>query len=185
MNAVFKYIYAQPFWRIMLIMAIFIVGWGVFNRKGFDKHRGGILKRINFILFIVAVSAILSTTVIFRTVEIRELCFVPFYSFVLAKEQPEFYRSMLMNICLFVPFGLTMPYILKGDSKSRFKATVRDALIYSIAIEVMQYVFLIGRAEIDDVICNVLGTTVGCLSYLISVALKKAKNAMVERFEEE
>ena len=53
-------------------------------------------------------------------------------------------------------------------------------MFFSVIIEVIQYVLHIGRAEIDDVICNTFGATVGCFSYLVSVISKTTKNTTIK-----
>ena len=58
------------------------------------------------------------------------------------------------NIFLFIPFGLLFP-------SNRFRIVCFSAMVFSIAIEVAQYLFMLGLAEIDDVICNTLGAAVG------------------------
>ena len=82
---------------------------------------------------------------------------------------------MQLNIILFMPFGMSLPFIL--PEKLRFKPliTVCIALIISVTIEVCQYIFNIGMSEVDDVIMNTLGTALGTVSYLlVSLILKKS-----------
>ncbi len=99
---------------------------------------------------------------------------IPFSSFSMVEEIPGIYRSMQLNIILFMPFGMSLPFIL--PEKLRFKPliTVCIALIISVTIEVCQYIFNIGMSEVDDVIMNTLGAAIGTLSYLlVSLILKK------------
>ena len=44
---------------------------------------------------------------------------MPFVGLIEAQTQPEMYRSMLMNVFLFVPFGLSMPHILPEKTPSK------------------------------------------------------------------
>ena len=97
-----------------------------------------------------------------------EVILIPFYSFVEAQKQPELYRSMLMNVFLFFPLGLTLPYALPEKWNRKGLLTIFLALVFSIGIELAQYQFHLGRAETDDVICNTLGCVIGTLSYVIS-----------------
>lgn len=75
---------------------------------------------------------------------------------------------MLMNVFLFVPFGLTAPNVL-----SRLKRlwpvifTVVSAFILSVAIEFTQYYFHLGRCEMDDVIMNTLGAAIGTVPVIL------------------
>lgn len=75
-----------------------------------------------------------------------------------------FFRNVIGNILLFIPFGLFISYIIK--CKNIIPAFILT-LLTSISIEFTQ--ILIGRtADIDDVILNVLGGVFGYLIYKIS-----------------
>ena len=81
----------------------------------------------------------------------------------------------LQNILFFIPFGVLFP-------NKRWWATVLLAAVFSILIEVIQFVGGYGLAELDDVICNVLGAMIG---FWISICFKKvfckqAKERMVD-----
>ena len=110
----------------------------------------------------------------------RELILMPFHSFVEARSQREMYREMLMNVFLFVPLGVTMPFALHKNSltvrSQRRKIilfTIAFALILSVVIESIQFFFALGRAETDDVLCNTLGTALGTLSFLLFLSGRK------------
>jgi glycopeptide antibiotics resistance protein len=75
---------------------------------------------------------------------------------------------MLMNVFLFFPLGLTLPYALPEKWNRKGLLTIFLAQVFSIGIELAQYHFHLGRAETDDVICNTLGCVIGTLSYVIS-----------------
>ncbi len=72
-----------------------------------------------------------------------------------------FYRNIIGNILLFIPFGFFTSYYLKLDKKSFvFFLT----LIISIVIEAIQ--LKIGRAfDVDDIILNITGGMIGYLLY--------------------
>lgn len=98
----------------------------------------------------------------------------PIYSFELAKIQPEFYREMLMNIFLFVPLGLSLPYVLSiRQGKYVIIKSIVIGLLLSIIIEYCQYYFCIGTCEVDDAIMNGIGVIIGCTSYLIISMMKE------------
>ena len=62
----------------------------------------------NFVLFCAAVIAILCATILNRTPGNYELILTPFAALSAARQQPELYREMLMNVFLFFPLGLTL-----------------------------------------------------------------------------
>ena len=61
----------------------------------------------------------------------------------------------IQNILLFVPFGFLFPV------KDKTKDCILCALVLSIAIEITQFVTVMGWCEIDDVISNTLGAIIG------------------------
>lgn len=77
-----------------------------------------------------------------------------------------FYRNVIGNIALFIPFGFFTSFYLKLEKK-RFVLFL--TMLISLVIEFIQ--LNIGRAfDVDDIILNVVG---GCLGYLIYRILDK------------
>ena len=72
-----------------------------------------------------------------------------------------FYRNIIGNIIMFIPFGFFTAYYLKLNKKSIiFYLT----LIVSIVIELIQ--LKIGRAfDVDDIILNMAGSLIGYFAY--------------------
>jgi glycopeptide antibiotics resistance protein len=97
-----------------------------------------------------------------RMVELR-----PLYSFVNAKIQPEIYRTLIMNMLLFIPFGMTFPFALSNRFINRVAITIVSAAVMSILIEFAQFCFRLGLCETDDVIMNTLGAVLGTISYVL------------------
>lgn len=72
-----------------------------------------------------------------------------------------FYRNIVGNIIMFIPFGFFTSYYLKLDKK-RFIFYL--ALIVSVVIELIQ--LKIGRAfDVDDIILNMVGSLLGYFLY--------------------
>lgn len=70
-----------------------------------------------------------------------------------------FFNAVVMNIILFVPFSLFLYLISK-----RLVLTLLISFLFSVFIEVMQYILPIGRiSNVDDVILNTIGAIIGCL----------------------
>ena len=74
----------------------------------------------------------------------------------------EFLRLFLGNIGWFVPFGFLMLMLLKN--KSVLRVTVLGFL-FSFVIEIFQFIFRKGVAELDDLILNTIGVIIGCFLY--------------------
>ena len=78
--------------------------------------------------------------------------------------------GVINNVWLFVPFGASLYMQLK---KKRFLLV---PLLFSLAIEVTQYVTSLGIAELDDLFGNTLGGAIGFLAaYELSTAIKMLK----------
>ena len=72
-----------------------------------------------------------------------------------------FYRNIVGNIIMFIPFGFFTSYYLKLDKK---RIIFYLALIVSVVIELIQ--LKIGRAfDVDDIILNMVGSLLGYFLY--------------------
>ena len=161
MHKLFLFIYRQPLHRILFWMLLLIFLWGYL---GYREGRRLRWRFLNFLLFAGTAAAIFYMTVFTRGESAGEAVLVPFQSFQAAKLQPEMYRSMLMNVFLFVPLGLSLPFVLgKGRLPEFF--TVVLALTFSAGIEYLQYRYALGWCEVDDVIMNTLGAVLGTLAH--------------------
>ena len=131
----------------------------------------------NFVLFCAAVIAILCATILNRTPGNYELILTPFAALSAARQQPELYRAMLMNVFLFFPLGLTLSNALpqKWHRWGRIILTTLVGCALSAGIEYAQYRYALGMAEVDDVICNTLGAFIGSTSLLIAHAIEKSR----------
>lgn len=80
-----------------------------------------------------------------------------------------FYKNVLGNMLLFVPFGYFVNYILKNR---KFIIGTTLTLITSLSIELIQ--MNIGRSfDIDDIILNIIGGIVGYIIYVILYNIKE------------
>lgn len=74
-----------------------------------------------------------------------------------------FFNAIIMNIVLFIPFSMCLYLISK-----RLIFTFFVSLLFSVGIEVMQYILPIGRiSNVDDVILNTTGALIGIIFGLI------------------
>lgn len=105
---------------------------------------------------------------------------IPFHSYraVLAGENKEILRSNFMNVVLFYPVGLLACELLPKDwcrAKKVILTVVLFALL-SAGIEVCQYHFALGQAEVDDVIHNTLGALIGTMVSSMHISGRKLKS---------
>lgn len=165
------YIYRRPLSVIVLFMAMAVIVWGVLPSRIAAKY----WRRGNAILMLLMLAAILYVTLLNRSEGSTGLVLLPFAAFAAARQQPELYREMLMNVFLFFPLGLTLSNALpqKWHRWGRIAFTALVGCILSAGIEYAQYRYALGMAEVDDVICNTLGAFVGSTSLLIAHAIEK------------
>ena len=86
-----------------------------------------------------------------------------------------FLRLFLGNIGWFVPFGFLIPFLLQR--KTFWKVTCGGCL-FSFLIEVLQFIFRKGYAELDDLILNTLGCMLGygIYHFFTKTKWKRTKN---------
>lgn len=73
-------------------------------------------------------------------------------------------RETIYNSVVFIPFGVLLSVNLKRASFWRRLALI---FIFSLAVEVIQFVFAIGVTDITDVITNTSGGLVGLILYAV------------------
>lgn len=99
---------------------------------------------------------------------------MPFASYQAAWYQfhPVEWRNLILNICMFVPFGLMLP-VASEKFRKPWK-TYLAGFAFTLLIEMLQIVFKRGIFETDDLINNLLGTIIGYgLFSLIFAAVKR------------
>jgi len=74
------------------------------------------------------------------------------------------------NILVFIPFGLLFP-------QKQLRLLILTALVFSSTIEIVQFAGNLGWCEIDDVICNTLGSVLGWFLWIGIKRMKEKVNA--------
>ena len=167
------YIYSRSFISVITFMALALAAWGAMPvRVGARRWRWG-----NLVLVLLITAAILYATLFSRAEGGTGLILTPFAALAAARQQPEFYREMLMNVFLFFPLGLTLSNALprRWHRWLRIILTTLVGCALSAGIEYAQYRCALGLAETDDVICNTLGAFLGAASLLAAHAIEKHK----------
>jgi len=169
----FNYIYTRPPEMLLLVMTALLLLWPMLCQRVGERRR----VLLNTALACVAAFIILYTTLLTRTPGVSEAILTPFAALAAARQQPELYREMLMNVFLFFPLGLTLSNALprKWHRWLRIILTTLVGCILSAGIEYAQYRYALGMAEVDDVICNTLGAFIGSTSLLIAHAIEKSR----------
>jgi glycopeptide antibiotics resistance protein len=84
-------------------------------------------------------------------------------------------RNLFGNLLLLLPLGLLGPIAL--PVLDRWWRIALVALVYSVAIELIQLVVPDRSADIDDVIVNVAGALLGYLAFVIVRAAARSRAA--------
>lgn len=168
-----RQLYAMPLPMVAVLMLAILLLWTALCQH----FKGRIRTFSNVVLACAATIIILHATLLSRTPGTYAAVLTPFAALAAARQQPELYREMLMNVFLFFPLGLTLSNALprKWHRWLRISLTTLTGCILSAGIEYAQYRFALGMAETDDVICNTLGTFVGATSLLLAHAMEKHK----------
>lgn len=168
-----QYIYRQPLILILIVMSAGSLLWAFIS--GWIHER--VWRNLNLILFIISALTIVYITLLDRTPGKYDCILRPFASLTAAKHRSELYRSMLMNIFLFFPAGLSLVYLLpkRWHCSLRILLTVLIGCLLSIAIESSQYYFALGTVETDDVLCNTMGAFIGATSLRIAHTIQNHK----------
>lgn len=158
-------------WTVCILLLSLLLLWPMLCQRVGERRR----VLFNTALACAAAFIILYATILTRTPGVPEAILTPFASLTAARQQPELYREMLMNIFLFFPLGLTLSNALpqKWHRWLRIILTTLIGCILSAGIEYAQYRYALGLAETDDVICNTLGAFIGSTSLLIAHATEK------------
>ena len=172
---IYQLFYGLPLYRVIVYMMIIIIFWILLAYRIEEKfNKPFFWKLVNIVVAVSSFVIIGGVTLTNRVSTVENFILIPFRSFIEARIQPELYRSMLMNVFLFFPLGLTLPYALPEKWNKKVLLSILFAMVLSIGIEFAQYHFHLGRAETDDVICNTLGCAIGTISYLLANRKNKA-----------
>lgn len=165
------FIYALPLPFVLFVILVATVIWPIVVGSGRKRIP------INFTLFAVSLVVIAYITLFCRAEGNIDIVLTPFQFIHTAKEQPEAYRSALMNVFLFFPLGLTLSNALprRWNRWLRIGVTTLAGCLLSAGIEYAQYRFALGLAETDDVLCNTLGALLGAASLLVAHAIESHK----------
>lgn len=88
------------------------------------------------------------------------------------------WRNIILNVCMFVPFGILLPSMMKFF-RSAWK-TYLSGFLLALCIEGVQLLSRRGIFELDDILHNTLGMMIGYGIYTIAVSVrKKYKNEKV------
>ena len=140
------------------LLSIFCIGLVVFIAwKGFKTglRYSATLLLIEYIFFLFC------STVIFRTTgATRQYDFHPFWSY----DRPELLVENIMNVIVLIPVGMMLGSLLRVKGSCLVVLLIGCSI--SITIEALQFCFMRGFSEVDDVMHNTLGCVLGYILVL-------------------
>lgn len=122
-------------------------------------------KRILFVIYCLILIWIILFKLSFSLEEIQTLRgvsginFIPFYY---DTETSSHFKEVILNILIFVPFGLFAKMMDINLGKSMIAG-----FGFSFILEAGQYIFRLGSSDITDLITNTLGTIAGVFLYAL------------------
>lgn len=155
--------YEIPSYVYFIAIVTIIILWAFFDKRYSEKRFWGISNRVILFLSFVAIFAI---TILVRDAQETDVYLNPLHVFELAKEFPDVYNQMVLNMILFLPIGLTLPFAFKIKYASVI--TIFVSLFYSLFIEFLQFNLQRGFFDTADLILNVFGATLGTAAYTLS-----------------
>lgn len=122
------------------------------------------MKKIRKILFSVYIICVLWITLIDREWSSPHAMLIPFWEFanVIKGVERSFYiKQILGNLTMLLPFGFMLPML----KKVTLKQVLLISMLFSVFIEVLQFITGRGLMEFDDVFNNTVGAVVGYKIY--------------------
>lgn len=75
------------------------------------------------------------------------------------------FENLAGNIVVFVPFGFLLPHVQKGAAK--FPVLLLNAFLFVLGIEVFQLFSAFGAFDVDDILLNCFGASIGWVIYWV------------------
>ncbi len=110
--------------------------------------------------------------------------FVPFHTIKMYIEYAHKLNSvenLAGNILVFVPFGFLFPLVFQEDR--RFSAMFVNAFTFVLGIETFQLFSAFGAFDVDDILLNCLGASLGFWIYKMMLCFCRKRNKMEEKRE--
>lgn len=144
-------------------MVLAVALWTVLASK---FSRSKVWRTVNIVIAVVIAMVIVYFTIIRRTPsEGIKMYLLPSENLQRVLSNRGIAESFYLNILLFFPLGLTLPFALPEKLKHKTLITLAVCFSFSVGIEVAQAVFALGNFELADIFANIAGATIGCLAF--------------------
>lgn len=169
LNKIFYWVYARPLWQIVLFMVLAIILWVILASKFSDTK---VWRIVNTVGAVGVATVIVYFTIVRRSPsESIKMYLLPWENFERLFLSRGIRESFYLNILMFFPLGLTLPFSLPVKLKHKGLITIVICLAFSVGIEVVQAAFALGNFELADIFANLAGTTIGCFAFWINLKI--------------
>ena len=113
-------------------------------------------------MFSVYITIVLGGTLFNREIgDSYRIKWIPFWSYydAIVNKDSSLAVQIFYNVLVFIPYGILVPKT--WIEMRKLIRIVLGAMIFSLLIELIQYVFRLGLFEFDDIVHNVLGAVIG------------------------
>lgn len=83
------------------------------------------------------------------------------------------FENLVGNVVVFIPFGFLLPYIQMRCR--RFTVLLLNAFVFVLGIEVFQLFSAFGAFDVDDILLNCIGASLGWVAYVEWEAVRKKR----------
>lgn len=171
----------REFALIGIIAGIFLIALYLIIRKVSKNNKETPLWRVilalaTIVYLVTVLGAVFSRPNIYETVDLHLFSSYKeaWYNFSAAS-----WRNIILNICMFVPLGILLPLWSKKFHHAH--TAVLTGFLFSLSIEILQYLTNRGIFEVDDLFNNTLGTAMGYSIVMLFLIIIKKKQFSLSR----
>lgn len=160
-------IFRKPKWNLELLVMFLLVGIDF----GFVlyKSRFSLKQKIVAVILYVYSANVLVITMLGRghweISDHMRATFVPFFlrepNYYLGESMGSLTLEFFLNIAMFLPLGLLVPLLQRGEHK--YRNTIIIGIASTLFLEITQCVSGMGVLQLDDIVANSVGTVLGAL----------------------
>ena len=158
---------------------VLAVGYAVYRRKhgGAAKFPWG--KALLWLALVGCLAIILSVTILRKVGGYREVNLHLFRAWREAWNNfsTKNWANVLLNVAMFVPLGFLPP--LLGRKFRKWFVTIPCGIVFSLAIELLQWKIGRGICDVDDLFCNSLGAAIGYFAVMTVLMMKERRGKAV------
>lgn len=177
-----EYLFLGGILAVVLVTSFLVIRHFHAKRNGKEHRKINVKRLLWWLVFLCYIFVVAGATLFSRGGNYGYDMITPlFYSYRNAWNNWSIveWRNIILNICMFVPFGLLLPMGLKWFRKCY--RTYVAGFLFSLFIELSQMIFKIGIFEPDDLLDNTLGAIIGFGLFLVLFKLYAKEKANLKK----